>query len=108
LEDATISHTYRYIRNDTDVLGTAKEALGNKCLTYDGYLSDINDTNIIKGKKFSITNRTEVNISEDIDQYVTVYNNHANEFAGEYTSDTWEYSTSDPVPYRVCSKLETR
>lgn len=108
LKDATISHTYRYIKNDNSVLDTAKEALGNKCLTYNGYLSDINDTNIIKGKKFSITNRTEVNISEDIDQYVTVYNNHADEFIGEYTSDTWEYSTSDSVPYKVCSKLETR
>ena len=108
LQDATISHTYRYIKNDDNVLDTAKEALGNKCLTYNGYLSDINNMNIIKGKKFSITNRTEVNISEDIDQYVTVYNNHANEFAREYTSDTWEYSTSDSVPYKVCSKLETR
>jgi hypothetical protein len=67
LQDATISHTYRYIKNDNDVLNTPKEALGNKCITYDGYLSDVNNVNIIKGKKFSITDRTEVNTSEEID-----------------------------------------
>jgi hypothetical protein len=67
LKDVDIRHTYRYIKTENGVLDTPKEALGNKCVTYDGYLSDINDTSIIKGKKFSITNRTEVNISEDID-----------------------------------------
>lgn len=109
LQDATISHTYRYIKEDSRVLDTPKEALGNKCVIYEGYLSDVNNVSIIKGKKFSITDRTEINISEEIDQYVTVYNNHADEFADEYISDTWEYSKGqETVPYKVCSKTETR
>lgn len=108
LKDVDIRHTYRYIKTETGVLNTPKEALGNKCVTYDGYLSDINDTSIIKGKKFSITNRTEVNISEDIDQYITVYNNNADEFVNEYTNDTWQYEEGDLIPYKVCSKIETR
>ena len=109
LQDATISHTYRYIKEDNRVLDTPKEALGNKCVIYEGYLSDVNNVNIIKGKKFSITDRTEINISEEIDQYVTVYNNHADEFTNEYISDTWEYSKGEEtVPYKVCSKTETR
>lgn len=108
LKDVNIRHTYRYIKEDSNVLNTPKEALGNKCVVYDGYLSDINNVSIIKGKKFSITDRTEVNISEDIDQYVTVYNNHADNFINEYTSDTWQYSEDETVPYKVCSKIETR
>lgn len=105
-----ISHTFRYLKEDEE--NNSFESLGNKCVTYDGYLSDVNENYIVKGKKFSITDRTEINISEDIDQYITVYNCHADDFVAEYTNDDWEYEegekTSDGKQYRVCSKLETR
>ena len=105
-----ISHTFRYLKEN--ISDNNYESLGNKCVTYDGYLSDVNGNYIVKGKKFSITDRTEINISEDIDQYTTVYNCHADDFATEYTNDDWTYEpgerTSDGKQYRVCSKLETR
>jgi hypothetical protein len=105
-----ISHTFRYLKEN--IGDNNYESLGNKCVTYDGYLSDVNGNYIVKGKKFSITDRTEINISEDIDQYTTVYNCHADDFATEYTNDDWTYEpgerTSDGKQYRVCSKLETR
>lgn len=106
-----ISHTFRYLKENTDPTNKF-ESLGNKCVTYDGYLSDVNGNYIVKGKKFSITNRTEINISEEIDQYTTVYNCHADDFVAEYTNEDWEYKegerTTDGKQYRVCSKLETR
>jgi len=34
---------------------------------YDGYLTKINDLEVENGKKISISDRTEVNISEEID-----------------------------------------
>ena len=106
-----ISHTFRYLKENTDSTNMF-ESLGNKCVTYDGYLSDVNGNYIVKGKKFSITNRTEINISEDIDQYTTIYNSHADDFVAEYTNEDWEYKkgerTTDGKQYRVCSKLETR
>jgi hypothetical protein len=66
----SISYTFKYIYNGTP----ARRDLGNKCLTYDGYLSGLNNIEIIKGKKISIANRSEINISEDIDSFVIVYN----------------------------------
>lgn len=106
-----ISHTFRYLKENTDSANRF-ESLGNKCVTYDGYLSDVKGNYIVKGKKFSITNRTEINISEEIDQYTTVYNCHADDFVAEYTNEDWEYEegerTTDGKQYRVCSKLETR
>lgn len=106
-----ISHTFRYLKENTDPTNKF-ESLGTKCVIYDGYLSDVNGNYIVKGKKFSITNRIEINISEEIDQYTTVYNCHADDFVAEYTNEDWEYEegerTSDGKQYRVCSKLETR
>lgn len=104
----SISHTFKY-KSDKE---NNVDSLGNKYVTYDGYLCDVNENSIIKGKKFSITNRTEVNISEEIDQYTTVYNAHADDFVNEYSSEDWEYQvgekTKNEQSYRVCSKLETR
>lgn len=104
----SISHTFKY-KSDKE---NNVDSLGNKYVTYDGYLCDVNENSIVKGKKFSITNRTEVNISEEIDQYTTVYNAHADDFANEYSSEDWEYQvgekTKNEQSYRVCSKLETR
>lgn len=112
----SISHTFKYLKDGhNQMLGTDYEYRGNKCVFYNGYLSDVNNNTIVKGKKFSITDRTEVNISEDIDQYTTVYNCHADEFIDEYSSEDWNYklepTTGDGQTgnqYRVCSKLETR
>lgn len=112
LSDTTISHTYRYLYDydDTQILNTYREALGNKAVYYDGYLGDIGENNLIKGKKIQISNRTELNISEEIDQYVTVYKNRASsDFPDKdiYTSEEWpvEEITNN---YRVCSKTATR
>lgn len=105
----TISHTFKYLKTtDKNLLNTDWESRGNKAVFYDGYLSDINDIGIIKGKKFSISNRTEVNISKDIDSYPTIYNAQANDFAESYTSEKWEYDSEKDSHYRVCSKLATR
>lgn len=104
----SISHTFKYKSNKENNI----DSLGNKYVTYDGYLCDVNENSIVKGKKFSITNRTEVNISEEIDQYTTVYNAHVDDFVNEYSSEDWEYQvgekTKNEQSYRVCSKLETR
>lgn len=104
----SISHTFKYKSDKANNI----DSLGNKYVIYDGYLCDVNENSIVKGKKFSITNRTEVNISEEIDQYTTVYNAHADDFVNEYSSEDWEYQvgekTKNEQSYRVCSKLETR
>ena len=110
LNDQTISHTYRYIYNygNETIIGTYKEALGNKAVYYDGYLSDIGENNIVKGKKISISDRTELNISEDIDQYVTVYKDKPSSLNKEvFMNPDWSENeiTND---YRICSKIETR
>lgn len=77
-------------------------------ITYDGYLDSINDIEVTFGKKISITDRTEINISEDIDQYVTVYQNKASDFKDEFTTpDEWN-TTLDYDNYRVCSYEDTR
>jgi len=89
-----ISHTFRYLKENTNPTNKF-ESLGTKCVIYDGYLSDVNGNYIVKGKKFSITNRIEINISEEIDQYTTVYNCHADDFVAEYTNEDWEYEEGE-------------
>lgn len=78
---------------------------GNKCVVYDGYLDSINDIELNFGKSISIADRTEINISEEIDQFVTVYNNNADEYNEMFSSDEWG---GDNKNYRVCSKIDTR
>lgn len=80
---------------------------GNKVVVYEGYLEDINGTEVRNGKRFFISDRSEINISEEVDQYVTVYKNKSSEYSvdGLYTNDDWYGGTSD---YRVCSKIATR
>lgn len=79
--------------------------VANKVVGYEGYLDKIGETDISFGKKISITDRTEINISEDIDQYVTVYNNTEKEYAGMFTSEEWK---DEEKPYRICSYEATR
>lgn len=87
---------------------TLEEGLvSNKIVGYEGYLEKIGDTNISFGKKISITDRTEINISEEIDQYVVVYNNSQEEYSKNnmFTSEEWK---DDDNNYRICSYEATR
>lgn len=114
IDSPYISHTFKYLKDDTadQILDSDFESRGNRCVWYEGYLSDVNDHTYVKGKKFSITNRTAANISEEIDQYATVYNCRADEFTNEYNSEEWDFAaepkTSEDKFYRVCSKIATR
>lgn len=81
---------------------------GNWACYYEGYLEQIGDLEILDGKKISITDRTEINISEDINQYVKVYNNLAIEYEGLYTNEDWVFDPATDYAYRVCSKTDTR
>ena len=104
----TISHTFRYLKDSI----ASQESLGNKYVFYDGYLSDVNEKEIVKGKKFSIIDRSEINITKEINQYSIVYNSNADDFEEEYSNDDWDYRTQKypetNKKYRVCSKIDTR
>jgi hypothetical protein len=76
----------------------------NQIVCYDGYLENINDIELTFGKKVSISDRTEINISEDIDQYVIVYNNEQNDYQDMFTSEDWIKGDN----YRICSYERTR
>lgn len=84
---------------------------GNKIVSYEGYLESINDIPVTFGKNIKISDRTEINISEDVDQYVKVYNNNSEEYYSDesyenlYTSDDWVGGYSG---YRICSCEDTR
>lgn len=112
LMNAEISHTFRYLfdAGPEKIIDTYRESWGNKVVFYDGYLSDV-DQGVVKGRKYSITNRTEINISDEINQYTTVYNNSPDQYKNNnenlYSEEDWTYQVGDNK-YRVCSKLETR
>ena len=105
LTGTTISHTFRYLYDaeDQNILNTYKEAYGNKVVYYDGYLED-NTGNTLMGRKYSIADRSEINISDEIDQYVIVYNNSPDEYKSEnenlYSNTDWLYENGDNK-YRV-------
>lgn len=81
--------------------------VSNKVVGYKGYLEKIGDTDVSFGKKISITDRTEINISKDIDQYVTVYNNSQEDYLKNemFSSTDWK---EDNIDYRICSYEATR
>lgn len=100
----------------TDVIYTPFDATeGNRVVAYEGYLNEIGGVELNTAKNISISDRTEINISEDIDQYVTVYNNESLSY---YNPDNNENLFSLPAyskewgggyeNYRVCSKQDTR
>lgn len=88
-----------------------RNLIGCWCVYYNDYLNKINDIEIDNGKKISISNRTEINISDEIDQYVTVYNNYCKD--GESQTDypfvnlDGKWADSE-LEYRVCSVEKTR
>jgi hypothetical protein len=80
----------------------------------EGYLDNWGVTTVNLGKKVSITDRTEINISEDIDRYVTVYNNPAkgdnNSFIELWTDETFlEHQSDDTFKnFWLCSYSTSR
>lgn len=101
-------NTSRIIKQVIENPTTRQKSMGNKIISYDGYLTEWDSINIVKGKKIQISDRSEINISDEIDQYVTVYNNSANEYDGMYTSTDWVFNPTKDKDYRVCSKIGTR
>ena len=97
---------------------------------YEGYLDKINDEEVSKARKISITDRTELNLNSDV--YTTVYNQKDSDFKDLYSEDELnelinrreelrekqsnKTITSDERielaaidnDFRVCSKLNTR
>ena len=96
-------------RHHVGSLTYEEAALGNKAAYYEGYLDKIGNEDVVYGKKISISDRTEVNITDEINQYVTVYNNDYKDYEGLYVNPDglWK-DTEDDINYRVCSKIETR
>lgn len=93
--------------------------LGNWTTYYEGYLDKIGDLEVLYGKKIFITDRTEINITPEIDQYVKVYNNTWNEKINldgqevdKYNyvdlNENWLDPTNGEIDYRICSAQKTR
>lgn len=107
-----IINTNKWYDIDKSIQIDEKNDTSNGIITYDGYLEKINDIELTFGKKISISNRTEINISEDIDQYVTIYNNTKEEYG--YNSDgnmfisPEEWKDEGEIDYRICSYDATR
>lgn len=99
-----VNTNFGYDIEKKSIGGNLNGAAINKVVCYEGYLENINDIEVIFGKKISITNRTEINISEDINQYVTVYNNKQNEYNDMFISEDW----IEEGNYRICSYERTR
>ena len=97
--------TFKKIKGE---LTPIQVATGNKAAYYEGYLDSINDIEVINGKKISITNRTEPNVTKEIDQYVTVYNNNPEQFENIFSTDENWIKPKNLSEYRICSKTETR
>ena len=87
---------------------------GNWCVYYDGLLDMIGDQPVLTAKKISIKDRTEINVSKEIDQYVKVYNNHYNENINENKSKynflniDGQWIDAENKNYRLCSFEKTR
>jgi hypothetical protein len=56
-----------FYEHSTSDLTFNEAATGNKAAYYEGYLDKIGDLEVIYGKKISISDRTEVNITDEID-----------------------------------------
>ena len=104
----------KWYNTEKNEIQDMEDVAANKIVCYNGYLEKIGDTELTFGKKISITDRTEINISEEIDQYVKVYNNSMEDFVDkeknttEFTSDEWDSSQDENINYRICSSTNTR
>lgn len=104
----------KWYNTEKNEIQDVEDVAANKIVCYNGYLEQIGDTELTFGKKISITDRTEINISEEIDQYVKVYNNTMYDFINkknnttEFTSDEWDSSMDNAIDYRICSSENTR
>lgn len=128
-KDTTRRKEFIINRNIDEPLSPDEASVGNKAGYYNGYLDKINDIEVKNGKKISIANRTEINITKEIDQFVEVYNSISNDYENyEYYDTNGQKQTidltlnpdenwvdiaqgehpKDPTSYRVCSKTETR
>lgn len=99
-----VNTNFGYDIEEKNIGENLEGATVNKVVCYEGYLEEINEIEVNFGKKISVTDRTEINISEDIDQYVTVYNNKQDEYNKMFTSEEW----IDGKDYRICSYEKTR
>ena len=69
----------------------------------EGYLDRINDQEVGLARKIVISNRTELNLNNNI--YTTVYKNKANEYT--YDNEELQTQVQDGNNYRVVSKDDT-
>lgn len=101
--DASGDHEKEIIDNP----GDNAPIYGNKVVIYNGYLDSFGDVEVVNGKKIVISDRTIKNISEDIDNYVKVYNKPSEDYTGLLTNpDGW---VNEPgMSYKVCSDLQSR
>lgn len=110
-----INYTFKYLTNATS--NGYVRSLGNKIAFYNGYLGELNDFGTIKGKKISIADRTEINISKEIDSFVTVYKEDPTKDITSSIkikdlligSSNWsEPNVEELKKYRICSRQSTR
>lgn len=109
-ESRTDGKEFKKVSDMPDGFDYKAAAVGNLAAYYDGYLDKIGDLEVIYGKKISISDRTEVNITDEINQYVTVYNQAYNDtnLIDLYVNPDELWKDVDGIQYRVCSKSETR
>ena len=131
--------TEKIIKDNEEIIYTTKVFPNTRTIDnfnwypvyYEGYLDKINDEEVSKARKISITDRTELNLNSDI--YTTVYNQKDTDFKGLYSEDELNelinrrQELRDKVQnhetltreeeielaaidndFRVCSKLDTR
>lgn len=131
--------TEKIIKNNEEIIYTTKVFPNTRTIDnfnwypvyYEGYLDKINDEEVSKARKISITDRTELNLNSDV--YTTVYNQKDSDFKGLYSEDELNelinrrQELRDKVQnhetltreeeielaaidndFRVCSKLDTR
>ena len=102
-KDASGDHYKEIVINP----GTNAPIYGNKVVIYDGYLGSLGDVEVVNGKKIVISDRTVKNISEDIDEYVKVYNKPSTNYTDLLTNpDGWVNELG--MSYKVCSDLQSR
>ena len=131
--------TEKIIKDNEEIIYTTKVFPNTRTIDnfnwypvyYEGYLEKINDEEVSKARKISITDRTELNLNSDV--YTTVYNQKDTDFKGLYSEDELNelinrrQELRDKVQnhetltreeeielaaidndFRVCSKLDTR